>query len=128
MLKKWITFHLAFIVFTQSLIPNSFGILQSGKMTDLYAHFIEHKAEGIGLLDFLWMHYASDSSHKSQKEHQKLPSLDQTFGSIIFPAFFNLLSNFKNSSLKFMNYHEFLYSDLYFFQFQTTLLNPPKFS
>ncbi len=67
---------LSILILAQSLVPRVYTSLLAS--AEVWQHFQEHRAEskqGLSILDFLEMHYGSDSKHTKEKCHH-LPQLD----------------------------------------------------
>ena len=129
MIKSVFIVSLASLLLFESLLPNFMSITQSAKIGELYSHFKEHNSAGVSLTDFLWMHYAAESTHKSNSEHHKLPTISLHTGYLFYlPTF---IVNLEYIALEipligklgtnnyFNNYH---------FNYLKFLLNPPQFS
>jgi hypothetical protein len=127
MIKHIFTIFLVFILFFESLLPKNSLLDQSAKMGELYAHFQVHKKTGSTLRDFLWMHYASNSKHKSQPEHQKLPTIQTQISNYYNIQLTQYNCNFESiPTISSPNAHNFKYKNLYRFDYLNALLNPPK--
>ena len=128
MMKRVLIFLVATVIFFESLLPNGFGISQVSRIGELYDHYLVHKHEGINLSTFLWMHYSSDSVHKSNKEHKNLPSFESQISFLAFvPAvILTIDSNFKDNLVFKEVSNSLEYSNLYRFQYLKFLLNPPQ--
>lgn len=127
MFKSIFTVLIAFTMLFESLLPKNSGISESSKLGEFYKHYVLHQKTGTTFSDFLWMHYASNSKHKSQSEHQKLPSLENSFS---FYFIGNSILNIQNESLRNIANLDFPfnfdYSNLYRFDYLDKLLNPPQ--
>lgn len=128
MKKKCSIFLVATVIFFESLLPNGLGISQVSRFGELYHHYLEHKQEGTSLGTFLWMHYSSDSGHKTNKEHKNLPSFESQISFLAFVPLISLSmdSNFKENAVFIEVLNSLEYSNLYRFQYLKSLLNPPQ--
>lgn len=128
MLKQASIFTIAFVIFFESLLPNGLGISQVSRIGELYHHYLEHRQEGISLNQFLWMHYASDSGHKTNKEHKNLPSFESqiSFLAFVSPASLSIDASYKENMVFTEVLNSLEYSNLYRFQYLKSLLNPPQ--
>jgi hypothetical protein len=128
MLKKASIFVVAAVIFFESLLPNGLGISQVSRIGELYHHYLEHKQKGVSLNTFLWMHYSSDSGHKTNKEHKNLPSFESqiSFLAFVSPVQPILESGYKESIVFYEVFNSLEYSNLYQFQYLKSLLNPPQ--
>lgn len=127
MIKSIFTIFLVTILFFESLLPKNSLLDQSAKMGELYSHFQIHKKTGSSLKDFLWMHYASNSKHKSQPEHQKLPTIQNQISNYYNLQITEYSYNFESiPSISALNAQNFKYKNLYRFDYLNALLNPPK--
>ncbi len=129
MFKEAKILFLVFVLIGESLLPNGLGISQASKIGELYNHFQEHKSEGTSLQEFLWMHYANDSSHKQRDEHKKLPNIQGTSG-VVFISNLSLTEILysKNVFLRENTLSSDFYKNFYVFQFQDIFLVPPRFA
>jgi hypothetical protein len=129
MIKRSSIFLVAAVIFFESLLPNGLGISQVSRIGELYHHYLEHKQEGTSLGTFLWMHYSSDSGHKTNKEHKNLPSFESQISFLAFVPLvsLNMDSNFKENVIFNEVFNSLEYSNLYRFQYLKSLLNPPQF-
>lgn len=127
MIKSFFTIFLVTILFFESLLPKNSLLDQSAKMGELYSHFQIHKKSGSSLKDFLWMHYASNSKHKSQPEHQKLPTIQNQILNYYNINLTQYSCNIEKApSISDLNAQNFKYKNLYRFEYLNALLNPPK--
>jgi hypothetical protein len=128
MIKRSIIFFVAVVIFFESLLPNGLGISQVSRIGELYHHYLQHKQEGISLDTFLWMHYSSDSGHKTNKEHKNLPSFESQISFLAFVPLvsLNMDANSKGNVVFNEVFNSLEYSNLYRFQYLKTLLNPPQ--
>lgn len=127
MIKSIFTIFLVAILFFESLLPKNSLLEQSAKMGELYSHFQIHKKTGSSFKDFLWMHYASNSKHKSQPEHHKLPSIQNQISNYYNLHITEYICNFESfPSILGQNAQNFKYKNLYRFDYLNALLNPPK--
>jgi hypothetical protein len=128
MLKKPCILVLALVIFFESLLPNGLGISQVSRIGELYHHYLEHRQNGVSLHQFLWMHYSSDSGHKTNKEHKNLPSFESQISFLAFVSSVSL--SIDSNSKENLVFSEVLssleYSNLYRFQYLKLLLNPPQ--
>ncbi len=129
MMKSVLIVSLASLLLFESFLPNFMSITQSAKIGELYNHFKDHKKEGVSLSEFLWMHYAAESSHKSNAEHQKLPTINLHLGYLFYiPSFGVYLEkiSFEISLLENLGLND--YFNNYHFNYLRFLLNPPQFN
>jgi hypothetical protein len=128
MIKKTSIFILSLVIFAESLLPNGLGISQVSRVGELYHHYLQHRQEGVSLNEFLWMHYASDSGHKTNKEHKNLPSFESQISFLAFVSSVSLSidSSFKENTVFTEVFNSLEYSNLYRFQYLKFLLNPPQ--
>ena len=114
-----------------SLFPNV-DTTQLAKIGELVKHYKEHVAtesQDLSFVDFLIMHYSSDSKHTktAKHSHSNLPHLDSHHVVIAYcePVFKNII---PSSSTIFQSFPEpnFTWQNLYHFSLSETLLNPPK--
>ena len=127
MIKSIFTIFLVTILFLESLLPKNSLLEQSAKMGELYAHFQIHKKTGSSFRDFLWLHYASNSKHKSQPEHQKLPTIQTQTSNYHTIQFTQYNCDFESiSTISSPNAQNFKYKNLYRFDYLNALLTPPK--
>ncbi|MCP9761518.1 hypothetical protein [Lacihabitans soyangensis] len=128
MLKKTSIFILSLVIFAESLLPNGLGISQVSRVGELYHHYLQHRQEGVSLNEFLWMHYSSDSGHKTNKEHKNLPSFESQISFLAFVSSVSLRidSGFKENTVFTEVFNSLEYSNLYRFQYLKFLLNPPQ--
>jgi hypothetical protein len=128
MLKEPCILVLALVIFFESLLPNGLGISQVSRIGELYHHYLEHRQNGVSLNQFLWMHYSSDSGHKTNKEHKNLPSFESQISFLAFVSSVSL--SIDSNSKENLVFSEVLssleYSNLYRFQYLKLLLNPPQ--
>lgn len=128
MFKKVSIIVVATVIFLESLLPNGLGISQVSRLGQLYHHYLEHKEAGNSLGEFLWMHYSSDSGHKTNKEHKNLPSFESqiSFFAYVHSVSFDIESCFKANTVFNELSCSLVYSNLYRFQYLKFLLNPPQ--
>jgi hypothetical protein len=127
MFKVILISFLSFTILLESLLPKGMGISQASIMGDLYSHFLEHNQKGISFEKFLWMHYSSDSKHKKNSEHKKLPSVESQSTFLSIPTFDGATPVLSNSVPNFNEFKiDFNYTNLYNFQYLSYLLNPPR--
>lgn len=129
-MKQLLVISLAMVIFTESLLPKGIGLSQDFKFGELIAHFQEHKdtfGESFGFLDFLQMHYASDSKHKQQNHHDNLPCLDGHSVLIAISLPLNVLSfTIENAVSVISSAQLSTYLNSYHFQYAFDFLNPPQ--
>jgi|GWRWMinimDraft_6_1066014.scaffolds.fasta_scaffold14348_1 hypothetical protein len=129
MIKSILIVSLASLLLFESFLPNFMSITQSAKMGELYSHFKDHNKAGVSLSEFLWMHYAAESSHKSNAEHQKLPSINLHFGFLFYiPSFSVYLEKISFEFALLGNLDLNHYFNNYHFNYLRFLLNPPQFN
>ena len=113
-----------------SLFPNVDAI-QLAKIGELIKHYQEHVSnenQDLSFVDFLIMHYSSDSNHTktAKHSHSNLPHLDSHHAVVSFcePVFKSILP----SSTIYQSFSEpnFSWQNFYHFSLSQTLLNPPK--
>lgn len=129
MMKTVMIVSLAILLLFESFLPNFMSLTQSAKMGELYSHFKDHNKAGVSLSEFLWMHYAAESSHKSNSEHQKLPSINLHFSYLFYIPSFNVNLEyfvFEIPTLENLGLND--YFNNYHFNYLRFLLNPPQFS
>ncbi|GAA4405845.1 hypothetical protein GCM10023187_24660 [Nibrella viscosa] len=91
--KRLLAFVLSLLLLTSSMVPRM-GADQSVRLSALLTHYQEHKQElgqELSFLDFLIMHYASDSHHHKSPHHNhsRLPSFDSGAGGFVFAPVFS---------------------------------------
>lgn len=129
-MKNLLALSLAFVLFAESLLPKGIGLSQDFKFGEMITHYQEHRDDfgtSFGFLDFLRMHYASESSHKKQNHHDKMPCLDGHTGvlALTLPIFTSFCSAEKlTSALAYAHHGD--YVNTYHFLFTDDFLNPPK--
>ncbi len=129
MIKSVLIVSLASLLLFESFLPNFMSITQSAKMGELYSHFIDHNKAGVSLSEFLWMHYAAESSHKSNSEHHKLPTINLHFGYLFYiPSFSVYLEKIASEIALLGNLGLNDYFNNYHFNYLRFLLNPPQFN
>lgn len=79
---------LGLLLLTSSMVPRM-SADQLVRLSALLAHYQEHKQESgqeLSFLDFLIMHYSSDSRHHKSPHHNhsRLPSFDAGAGGFVF--------------------------------------------
>ncbi|MCP9768955.1 hypothetical protein EGI22_15665 [Lacihabitans sp. LS3-19] len=127
MIKSFFILILSSVIFLEGLLPKSVGFSEAYKFGDLYSHYQQHKQEGISFEDFLWMHYAKESKHKSNQEHKKLPSFESHITFLVFIPAAKIISEFSKSVTFFEGKSSSsTYQNLYRFQYLKSLLNPPQ--
>lgn len=128
-MKRFLTCFLCSILLIGNLMPGD-GWRELAKIPDLARHYQLHlqKSDGqIGFLTFLQMHYGAGSKHKDAEDHSKLPCLElHASVTLYLPALSNLTVESVKTALAF-TLKTFFWNNLYAFQFQRILLNPPKF-
>jgi hypothetical protein len=130
-MKRIIAILLSMQILLGSLFPNV-DAMQLAKIGELIKHYQEHVAtenQDLSFVDFLIMHYSSDSNHTktAKHSHSNLPHLDSNHVVIAYcePVFKNII---PSSSTIFQSFPEpnFVWQNLYHFSLSQTLLNPPK--
>lgn len=106
------------------------------RLPELLSHFEQHKKMTNGQITFvafLQMHYANGSRHKQnppeseKQQHDSLPSLSgHSLHSYVLPSF-SLLPADQYTVAEFEELPNFHWNNLYSFQHQSSLLNPPNF-
>lgn len=129
-MKQLLVISLSLVIFTESLLPKGIGLSQDFKFGELIAHFQEHKntfGASFDFLDFLQMHYASDSDHKKQNNHDNLPCLDghSLLIAISLPLSV-LMFNIENAVSIISSSQLSAYLNSYHFQYAFDFLNPPQ--
>lgn len=127
-IKKYASLLIVVVVLFESLIPRGLGFSKDFAIGEIVSHYLEHQEEADGdlsFLDFLSLHYASDSDHRDQHPDE-LPNIDgstiATF--LILQADFGLsLSNLL--SFTFLDLNPTSYSNTYCFKFAQDFLHPP---
>jgi hypothetical protein len=127
MLKTSLAVFLATLLLFESLLPKAVGIAEAAKIGQLYTHFQEHSQAGLSISEFFWLHYASDSAHKTEKAHKKLPSIETaaSFFSFYWPQS-EIFVEVRVSRALYNRIGFPSYCNLYVFNFQDNHLNPPK--
>lgn len=129
-MKQLLVISLVLVIFTESLLPKGIGLSQDFKFGELIAHFQEHKdtfGESFGFLDFLQMHYASDSEHKQKNHHDNLPCLDGHTLLIAISLPLNVLAfAIENDIFVISSTQLSAYLNSYHFQYAFDFLNPPQ--
>lgn len=106
------------------------------RLPELLSHFKEHKQMSNGqitFLAFLQMHYGTGSKHaqnppeSEKQQHASLPSLaGHSLHSYVLPGF--SMEHFDQPLvIEFKEVRHFHWTNLYSFQHQSSLLNPPNF-
>lgn len=119
---------LAAILMAESLLPRGAGLSQDFKFGEVVAHFQIHQdCDNISFSDFIWMHYAAESTHKQQQHHDNLPCLDSHHllfaisHHFHFTKFTTAYHVVELENLFISHYHNW-YNFLYTYDF----LNPPR--
>ena len=127
---------IAILLSTQILLGSFFpnvDAMQLAKIGELVKHYQEHVAtenQELSFVDFLVMHYSSDSIHTktAKHSHSNLPHLDSHHVVIAYcePIFKSIIPS--SSSTIFQSFPEpnFSWQNFYHFSLSQTLLNPPK--
>lgn len=126
--KRHIASLVVAVLLFQSLIPNGLGFSKDFAFGEIVSHYLEHKDEANGdlaFLDFLSLHYASDSDHRDQNPDD-LPNLDGNF----IATFLILNSDFGKDFqvypiVLFLDQVHSKYSNTYCFDFSQDLIHPP---
>lgn len=127
-IKKHISLLIVVILLFESLIPRGLGFSKDFAIGEIISHYIEHQEEAGGelsFLDFLSLHYDSDSDHRKQHPDD-LPNID---GSSI--ATFIILNTSFGESLNHLDGTTLLvvlptvHTDSYHFDFTQVVLQPP---
>ena len=128
-MKRLLAYILSINLLVGSMLPGG-GCGELAKIPDLIRHYQLHvqKSGGeIRFLTFLQMHYGAGSKHVDTEDHSSLPSLHfHALVALFFPTalgvYFSSTKTPELSGLK-----NFFWNNLYSFQFQSILLNPPKY-
>jgi|AntAceMinimDraft_11_1070367.scaffolds.fasta_scaffold104921_1 hypothetical protein len=127
-MKRLLAYFLSVNLLIGSFLPDG-GLCELAKLPDLIRHYELHlqKSNGeISFLTFLSMHYAAGSEHVNTEDHSALPSLHlHAVVAIFVPAWVSVLFG-SPKTLDLSGLKNFFWSNLYSFQFQSILLNPPK--
>lgn len=127
-MKRLLAYFLSFNLLMGSFLPGG-GWGELAKLPDLIRHYELHlqKSNGeISFLTFLTMHYAAGSEHVNTEDHSALPSLHlHSVVVLLVPTWVSL--HFSSPKiLDLSGLKNFFWNNLYSFQFQSILLNPPK--
>ena len=128
-MKRLLAYILSINLLVGSMLPGG-GCGELAKLPDLIQHYQLHvqKSSGtISFLTFLQMHYGAGSKHVDTEDHSSLPSLHfhalvALFVPTVLSVYFLGTKIPELSGLK-----NFFWNNLYSFQFQRILLNPPKY-
>jgi uncharacterized protein YfbU (UPF0304 family) len=130
-MKQMIAILLSMQILLGSLFPNV-DTTQLAKIGELIKHYQEHVAtenQDLSFVDFLIMHYSSDSNHTktAKHSHSNLPHLDSHHVVIAYcePVFKSIIPSSSNVLRSFPE-PNFAWQNLYHFSLSQTLLNPPK--
>lgn len=128
-MKRLVVYILSITLLVGSMLPGG-GCGELAKLPDLVRHYQLHvqKSGGeISFLTFLQMHYGAGSEHVGTEDHSSLPSLHVHLLIALFvpTALSMYFSGTKTSELSGLK--NFFWNNLYSFQFQRILLNPPKY-
>jgi hypothetical protein len=127
-MKRLVVYFLSFNLLIGSFLPGG-GWGELAKLPDLLRHYELHRQKShgeINFLTFLSMHYAAGSEHVGTEDHSSLPSLHlQTLVALFVPTLTTLYFDSPRLSLL-PGLKNFFWNNLYSFQFQSILLNPPK--
>lgn len=128
-MKRLLAYILSMNLLVGSMLPGG-GCGELAKLPDLIRHYQLHvqKSGGeIGFLTFLHMHYGAGSKHVGTEDHSSLPSLHfHALVALFFPTALGV--HFSSAkSLELSGLKNFFWNNLYSFQFQRILLNPPKY-
>jgi len=137
-LKRFLSCFLAFHFLIGSILPSMECWEELTRLPQLLRHYDMHKKASNGqmsFLEFMQMHYGTGSKHaenppESEKEqHAHLPSMTlsgYSLHSFVLPTF--PLVPFEQSLVtEFKEIPDFYWNNLYSFQHQSSLLNPPNF-
>lgn len=127
-MKRLLAFFLSFNLLFGSFLPGG-GWGELAKLPDLLRHYELHlqKSQGeISFLTFLSMHYAAGSEHVDTEDHSALPSLHLNVVVALFVSSLTALLFGGAKVLDLSGLQNFFWNNLYSFQFQSVLLNPPK--
>lgn len=127
-MKRLVAYILSINLLVGSMLPGG-GCGELAKLPDLVRHYQLHvqKSGGeISFLTFLQMHYGAGSEHVGT-DHSSLPSLQVALLVALFvpTALSMYFSSTKTPELS--GHKNFFWNNLYSFQFQRILLNPPKY-
>ena len=128
-MKQFLAYILSINLLVGSMLPGG-GCGELAKLPDLVRHYQLHvqKSNGeISFLTFLQMHYGAGSKHVNTEDHSSPPSLHfhalvALFVPTALAMYFPGSKTPERSGLK-----NFFWNNLYSFQFQRILLNPPKY-
>jgi hypothetical protein len=128
-MKKLLAYILSLNLLVGSILPGG-GCGELAKLPDLIRHYQLHvqKSGGeISFLTFLHMHYGAGSKHVNTEDHSSLPSLHvHLLVALFVPTILGVhFSDGKFPELSGLK--NFFWNNLYSFQFQRILLNPPKY-
>ena len=128
-MKRLLAYFLSINLLVGSILPGG-GCGELAKLPDLVEHYQFHVQKSIGeisFLTFLQMHYGAGSKHVDTEDHSSLPSLHfHALVVLFFPTALAVsFSSTKNPELSGLK--NFFWINLYSFQFQRILLNPPKY-
>jgi hypothetical protein len=125
-MKLLLSVILSSLILVQSLVPRAYTSLLAS--AEVWQHYQEHEAESrqsLSFLDFLQMHYGSDSKHTKEKSHH-LPQLDlnTTAGFCVLPEC--LIFNKQTITFTTNNEPNFFWLNLYSFAPTKALICPPR--
>lgn len=128
MFKQLLTILLVATIMAESLLPKGVGLSQDFKFGEVVAHFQEHRdVSGINFSDFIWMHYAAESAHKSQNHHDNLPNLDGHQMLFVLSHQILLTTFTTNAPITILDgLSASHYLNSYHFLYSFDLLNPPQ--
>jgi hypothetical protein len=128
-MKQIVALAIIVIILAESIIPLGIGFSQDFAVGEILSHYKEHKIQSSGeisFLEFLTLHYSSDSNHR-ENNPDRLPSLDgHCVSAFLFvnPVFTELFQ-IHDSVLNFDKITPG-YSISYHFDFSQNLLQPPR--
>lgn len=127
---------LSFHILLGSFLPSMECWEELSRLPQLMAHFEKHKQESKGQISFwtfMQMHYATASQHaqnapdSEKHQHETLPSLSgHSLHSYVITDF-HFLTFSEPLVTEFQEKNTFWWNNLYSFQHQSSLLNPPNF-
>lgn len=128
-MKRLLAYILSMNLLVGSMLPGG-GCGELAKLPDLIQHYQHHvqKSNGeISFLTFLQMHYGAGSKHVNTEDHSSLPSLHfHALVALFIPTVLGMYFS-DNKDPELSGLKNFFWNNLYSFQFQSILLNPPKY-
>ena len=129
-MKKVVLYSILFLFGLESILPNSSGFSESLRLGELCKHYQLHqKVEEIplSLTDFIWMHYAAESTHRKDNSHSKLPDIQSVTSHFCLIVFRYIITLPLQAVLVFLTTAVYgLQGFPYFFAFSADFFTPPR--